>query len=204
MTTQSQSIDQIIQTTLLPEHALDSVIIKFIYAYLETRHSADASKAVGISRYSGNRILAKQDIQECIRNINTSLARTHSFDAGEVLERANEIAQVNPQDVLNGDGTVKDFQLLTPAVARTIKKMKVEEVWTNDENGVSVKTGRVVHIEFWDKLKATELLGKFEGVFKDTVKHEIGMDGNLAAVLLANAEARALEMSKPVIQIESK
>jgi hypothetical protein len=36
------------------------------------------------------------------------------------------------------------------------------------------------------------MIGKYDGVFKDetTIKHEIG--GNLAAVLLAKAEERAL------------
>jgi phage terminase small subunit len=194
----NKSIDQLIQDHLWPEHAIDPVVVKFIYGYLETRHVGDAAKAAGVAKHTGLRIFNKPDIQQCLKEINKTLAREHSFDASEILERANEVMQFNIQDIFNPNGTVKDIHDIPPKAARVIKKLKIEETWEEDMNGIKIQTGRIIQIDFWDKLKATELLGKFEGVFKDTVKHELGMDGNLAAVLLAQAENRAIEMSREI------
>jgi hypothetical protein len=194
----TKTVDQIIQQYLLPEHALDPVIVKFIYAYLDTRHVGDASKTAGIKLASGNKLMSKTDIQNALREINKTLARAHNFNAAEILERANEVAQFNPAEVFNDDGTVKYFKDIPPALTRVIKRMKVEEVWTADPNGIKSQTGRIVSIEFWDKLKAVELLGKFEGLFSDTTKHLIGVDSSLANVLLQQSEQRALENAKRV------
>jgi hypothetical protein len=194
----TKTVDQIIQQQLLPEHALDPIIVKFIYGYLDTRDVGDASKIARITKISGNKLMMKTDIQNALREINKTLARAHNFNAAEILERANEIAQFNPSDIFNDDGTIKAHKDIPSYLMRTVKKMKVEEVWTPDSNGIKIQTGRIISIEFWDKLKAVELLGKFEGVFKDTTRHEIGVDASLANMLLGQAEQRAIAASRVV------
>ena len=167
--TKPRTVHQILNDTLTPTNAIDPTIWKFILAYLETRHVGDAAKSVKLTTAQGKRILAMADVQLAVREIAESQARVNAFDLSEILERANEIAQVDLTDLFTPDGVVKPIDQIPAAALRAVKKMTVEEVYDRDENGIpsDKATGRIIKIEFWDRLKAVELLGKHEGGFKD-------------------------------------
>lgn len=186
------TIDSLIYQYLEPQHSMDPIIVGFINVYLQCRHAGEAAKLVGLKPTQGVTILNKPDVQECIKQINLVSGRKANFDASEILERTNEIAQYDPIEVFNRDGTVKAIDDIPASTRRAIKKLVVREVWEKDINGMDVHTGYIKTIEFYDKLRGLEMIGKYDGVFKDetTIKHEIG--GNLASVLLAKAEERAL------------
>lgn len=191
----SKTVNDILSETLLPEHSIDPTIWKFILAYLETRHVGDAAKAVRLTPAQGRRILLKTDVQLALKEIAATQARTSTFDLQELLERANEIAQVDLNDIFTPEGAIRPTNEIPAGALRTVKKMVVEEIYEKDENGVVIgSSGRIVKIEFWDRLKAVEMLGKHEGGFKDTVVHEHTVSKSLADVLLAGAEKRALEL----------
>lgn len=190
------TVDQILQLYLVPEHSIDNTITKFIQTYIICKHSGEAAKLVGLKPYQGARILNKPDVQEALREIAKTQGRKANFDAGEILERTNEIAQYDPIEVFNADGTVKAIEDIPAGTRRAVKKLVVREVWETDINGMKVCTGYIKTIEFYDKLKGLEMIGKYDGVFKNEVQvtHEIG--GNMASVLLAS-ERRALDV-KPL------
>lgn len=182
----------ILHNTLDVKHAIDPKVIKFLMSYIENRSVGDAAKYAGLRRESGKRILNKVDVQAALAKIMETQGRKASFDAAEILERTNEIAQIDPLDVFNSDGTVKDIHDIPADVRRAIKKVTVKEVWETDINGVKVHTGFIKTIEFWDKLKGLEMLGKYDGVFREKVDHTHDIGGNLASYLLAS-EKRANE-----------
>lgn len=185
------TINQILMNTLTPEHAMDPQVLKFLNNYIENWNTSDSAKVANLKTEQGKRILRKPDVQAAITRINETFGRRANYDAREILERVNEVAQFDPAECFNADGTVKDIKEMSGPARRAIKKLVVKEVWENDMNGVPVMTGMIKTIEFWDKIKSLELLGKDEGRFIDQSKvtHEIG--GNLAAVLLSS-ERRAL------------
>lgn len=185
------TINQILMNTLTPEHAMDPQVLKFLNSYIENWNTSDSAKVANLKTEQGKRILRKPDVQAAITRINETFGRRANYDAREILERVNEVAQFDPAECFNPDGTVKDIKDMSGPARRAIKKLVVKEVWENDPNGVPVMTGFIKTIEFWDKMKGLELLGKDEGRFIDQSKvtHEIG--GNLAAVLLSS-ERRAL------------
>lgn len=185
------TINQILMNTLTPEHAMDPQVLKFLNNYIENWNTSDSAKVANLKTEQGKRILRKPDVQAAITRINETFGRRANYDAREILERVNEVAQFDPAECFNADGTVKDIKEMSGPARRAIKRLVVKEVWENDPNGVPVMTGFIKTIEFWDKMKSLELLGKDEGRFIDQSKvtHEIG--GNLASVLLSS-ERRAL------------
>lgn len=194
----SITVDVLLSIYLKPEHAVDPTLVKFLKAYIECRHVGEAAKAVGIKTASGHNILKKKDVAKAMAEITVNMSQVENFNGQEILERTNEIAQYDPIDVFNADGTVRDISDIPPAVRRAVKSMTVKEVWEKDINGISVETGRIVKIEFYDKLKGLEMIGKYDGVYNHTVKHEMEIGTNLAALLLGKAESRAIEASRDV------
>lgn len=176
---------------LEPHHRIDPKIIKFIHSYIECRHIKEAEKVAGLPSGSGKRILNKSDIQACMLKINETLGKEASFDSRELLERANEVAQFDIIDIFLDDGRVKDIKDIPAAARRVVKKIVVREVYEKDENGIDVFSGYIKTIEFWDKIRSLELIGKYDGVFREKVEHSHDVTGNLAALLL-QSEKRAL------------
>ncbi len=192
MADRTLSINQILMNTLEPEHAMDPIVLKFLNNYIVCWSTSDAAKLASIKTEQGKRILRKPDVQAAIMAIQETLGRKHNFDAREVLERTNEIAQVDPAQAFNPNGTVKSMDEMPPDVRRAIKKLVVREVYEQDANGIRVFTGYIKTVEFWDKMKGIELLGKYEGVFKDQVEHTHEIGKNFADLLL-DSERRASE-----------
>jgi len=117
------------------------------------------------------------------------MALKYGFEEAEIVERFKEIAFLDPLEFEREDGTFKRLAEMSPEARRTIKKIKVKETFETDANGMKVWTGQILEIEFWDKMRAGELLGKGpKEVFKETktVQHEVGR--NMSALLLESAK----------------
>lgn len=188
---------EILNNSLDYKHRIDPKMVRFLMAYVECRSTSQAAKLAGLSTTQGNNILNKKDVQAALAMIQGEQGRKASFDAREILERTNEIAQVDPIDVFNDDGTVKDIKDIPADVRRAIKSIEVRE--TRDQNGVP--DGFVKRITFWDKTKGLELLGKHESLFNDKVEHTHDIGGNLASYLL-DSEKRANEIDiTPMVKL---
>ncbi len=64
----------------------------------------------------------------------------------------------------------------------------------------TVKTGEIISYEFYDKMKATELLGREKELFKETKKVEHDVTRNMASVLL-ESKRRGDEAHAQVIDV---
>lgn len=184
-----KKMDEIINNTLLLEHALNPKVPLFIKNYLTYHNLADAARASRLDIKEARRIINKADVQDTIKAITSKWAKTTGFDSNELLERVNEVSVIDPADLFNFDGTIKDLHSIPRSLTRAIKKIRYKEFTDSTPEG-DIKTGRIIDIEFHDKLKATELLGKNLSLFKDELKvtHDIGK--NMSDVLIKNAEER--------------
>jgi len=185
-----KKMDEILHEVLLLEHALNPKIPLFIKSYLTYHSLSDAARASGLHITEARRIINKSDVQDAIKTITSKWAKTTGFDSNELLERVNELSVIDPADLFNFDGSIKDIHSLPRSITRAIKKIKYKEITENDENGLPTVNGRIIDIEFHDKLRATELLGKHLSMFKDKVEvtHDIGE--NMSEVLIKRAEER--------------
>ena len=94
---------------------------------------------------------------------------------------------------------------IAPEIRRGIKKFKAKNLYESDPNGMKVLVGQLIEVEFWDKLKAIEMLGREKDIFKETRKIEHDVTGRMADVLL---ESKRLAQShidgmKDVAQLPS-
>jgi len=190
--------EKIIRKTLKPLHATDPNILRFIDNYLHCRDAKQAARLSGLVARDGTNLINRKDIHDCIQKITAKGVRKFGFDAEEIVERVKEVAFVDPALVQNEDGSfISKLRDMEPDVRRAIKRMKVKNLWDEDPNGMKVITGEIIEIEFWDKMKAVEMLGREKGTFKQTTVVEHGVSKNMRKLLLdttKRADARLIEM----------
>lgn len=196
----------IVRTTLIPQHRTDPNVLAFIDRYMMCREARQAAREAGLPPQAGPNLLRKQDIHDCISKLTQKLVMKYGFDASEVVERVKEVAGIDPAELLNKDGSYKKLQEMAPEVRRGIKKMRVKNSFTKDPNGINVVDGEILEIEFWDKMKAVELLGREKNLFKESkvVTHDVG--SNMRNILLESKEraTKRIEQMRDVIDVEVK
>lgn len=198
--------DFILTTTLKPKHRKDETVLAFIDSFIKCKSIPQASSEVGIKPTLGYSIRHRKDVANCIQRLIDKSAIKHGFDASEILERVKEVVDFDPADLMNPDGTFKsNIHDIRPEARRCLKKLKVKNIWDTKEdmNGMKEKiiVGEVIEYEFYDKLKAGELVGREKDMFKNTTKVEHSVTKDMKAVLLESAkradERKAIE-SKPI------
>jgi len=190
----------ILEANLLPKHRSDPSILGFINSFVRCKNIAQASQEAGIHKSLGYEYRYRKDVALTIeRLIDKSLIK-YGFDAAEVMERTKELVDFDPIMVQNADGTFKNnFHDIEPEARRNIKKLKARNIYSEveDMNGVKKKIiiGEVIEYEFYDKLKALDLIGKEKDLFKTTTKVEHTISSDMASLLLDSAK-RGQEASK--------
>lgn len=189
---------KVISKTLKPIHATDPNILRFIDNYLYCRDAKQAARLSGLNGKDGTNLMNRKDIAKCIQKITALAIRKYGYDAEEVVERVKEVAFVDPAEVQNPDGSfISALRDIPSEVRRAIKKMKVKNLWGEDPNGVKEIVGEIIEIEFWDKMKAVELLAREKSTFKATSVVEHGVSKDMRDILLAStkmADARIIDV----------
>lgn len=175
----------ILRKHLLPSHSSDPLVMRFIASYLICRHVGQAAAEAGISKRDGENLKRRPDIAEAIRSITEKAVLKHGFDAAEVVERVKEIMDIDPVVFENPDGTFKEsLKDIPPEFRRGVKRFKAKNLYGEDANGIRIVIGKLVEVEFWDKMKAVELLGREKDLFKETKKVTHDLSSNMKDVLL--------------------
>lgn len=183
-------MEYILSTTLLDVHLEDPVVMRFIMSYLNCRERKQAAEEAGITRRCANVLLQRRDIARCIRSVTAKAAMKYDYDSAEVIGRVKEFLEVDPselQDKETGEG-VTNLHDIRPELRRSIKKFKIKNLYDTDPNGMKIKVGELVECEFYDKLKAAELLGAEQGVFKKTTVQEHTVSDDMKQALLESRE----------------
>ena len=190
--THEDLLNTIIKTTLKPIHATDPNILRFIANYNLCKDVKQAAKLSGLHANDGKRLIDRPDIYECIQRIAAAGARKFGYDAEEVVAKVKEVIDFDPVDLVDPETGVfyEDLQSVPPETRRVIKKLVVQNIYDKDPNGVVTGIhSKILKYEFWDKLKAAEMLGQEKEVFtkKLKVEHEVGE--NMKDTLLGRLEA---------------
>ena len=196
----------IMDSTLKDKHRREPTILAFINSFMRCKSIKQACDESGIKYSVGYSYRHRKDIANCITKLIGLSAVKYGYDATEVFERAKEIAEFDPIEVMNPDGTYKsNLYNVSPEARRCIKKMKVKNIWSkeSDINGVETKIiiGEMIEYEFHDKMKGIELAGKEKVMFKNTTKVEHSVTKDMANLLLASAK-RADDQVKTITQAE--
>lgn len=208
---EDEDISFILDATLRPEHRANAEVIRFILAYIACRSVPQAALEARIPSQRAKAMMNRKDIHSAIVKITDTALMKHGLDASEIVERVKEIAFFDPASLVKPDGSFMDNMNEIPAEARrAIKKFEAKNLYELDPNGMPVVIGKLIKVEFWDKLKGNELLGREKNLFKETVKLEHDVTANMKDLLLESkqrAEQRAIESrkanEKPVLEITS-
>lgn len=204
--TEDESL-HILSTTLNYKHRSDPTVIAFINSFIRCKSISQASAECGIKPSVGYNIRHSKDVVEAIQRLIQKSAMKYGFDASEIMERAKEIVDFDPIQLQNSDGSFKSNLHDIPAEARrNLKKMKVKNIYsdTEDMNGMKTKLiiGELIEYEFYDKLRAIDLVGTEKEMFKSTTKVEHSVSKDMADILLASVkrgEKASIEFKKPTV-----
>ena len=175
----------ILKTTLIPEHADDPNVLRFISNYMRCRDSRQAAKEAGINPGSGPVLRARPDIHLAIEKLTQKSVMKYGYDASEVIEKVKEVAGIDPVEFENADGSFKThFSQMRPEARRAVKKFKAKNLYEKDPNGMTVLVGQLIEVELHDKMKAIELLGREKHIFTETKRVEHDVTSNMANILL--------------------
>lgn len=201
----ANDISFILKDTLTPGHYANAEVKRFIKAYLQCRDTRQAAKESNIKHVSALAMLQRQDIRTAIDKITDQALLRYGLDPNEIVEKVKEIAFFDPAQICKPDGTIiENLHEIPPETRRAIKKFTAENIYDKDPNGMPIIKGRLIKVEFWDKLRGNELLGREVDLFKETTKVTHDVSSNMKDILLeskARAEQRAIE-SRAVRVIE--
>lgn len=178
-------VEEIIRLHLTRNRAQDSRIVMFIDQYLLCRDPAQAGAMVGFNKRESKKLLRYNDVYAAIRAVTLQYPEKYNYNADDVVERAKEIADVDPLEFQNSDGSFKEnLADVAPEVRRAVKKFSAVNMYEDDPNGMRRIVGKFIKVEFWSKEKAIELLGREKDLFveKKRVEHDIGR--NMSQTLL--------------------
>lgn len=197
--------EYILSRTLSKSAFKSKKVRKFIESFLECENVAQASEMTGIHPSEGKRMRNTSGISKAIRALVKNQAVKHGFDGSEIVKRVKEVVDIDPALVFNADGTVKDSMHDIPAeVRRGIRKFECKNLYQNSEdmNGMKqrIVIGKLVKVEFYDKMKATELIGREKKLFKLTTKVEHDVTKNMESLLLESV-SRANKAAIEVIEV---
>lgn len=196
----------ILDATLKPKHRSDVTVVKFIESFVRCKNIAQASDEAGVHYSLGYSMRHRRDVSNAIQKIIDKSAAKYGFDASEVLERVKEVSDVDPIEFVHPDGSFKELHDIKPEARRAIKKFKAKNIYeqVEDMNGMKSKivVGRLFDVEFHDKLKASELVGKEKEMFKNTTKVVHDVTENMGSILLESAQ-RGEDAKRKVIDVRT-
>lgn len=197
----------ILDTALSEKHRKDERIVAFIEAFVRCKDIRQASGEVGVVPSLGYKWRHRTDVANAIQKIWDKNVVKYGMDTSEIFEKTKEIVEFDPILVMNPDGTFKsNLYDIDPEARRCLKKLKVKNLWgeRTDRNGMKEKliVGEVIEYEFYDKLKAAELVGKEKEMFKNVSKVEHDVTKNMKDVLLESTKRANARLEPVTIEAE--
>lgn len=196
----------IFTATLKPNHRSNPSIISFIEAFIRCKSISQAAEEAGVKPELGYSWRHRKDIANCIQKLTDKSIMKYGCDSTEIFQRVKELTDFDPIELMNQDGTFKDnLHDVRPEARRCLKSMKVKNLYNQveDLNGMKdrIIIGKLIEYQFYDKIKASELVGREKEMFKNTTKVEHTVTKDMASILLDSAK-RADEREKPPVPID--
>ena len=200
----------ILTGSLTKKHRADPIVLAFIDNFIRCKSVAQAADETGIKYSLAYTWRHSADISECIQRLEDRSHVKFNFNASEIVQRVKEVVDFDPISMQNADGSFKsNLADIEPEARRALKKLKVKNLFSEskDLNGMSQKIiiGEIIEYEFYDKLKASELVGREKDIFKNKSVVEHGVTKDMANILLEASRRGDQEQSnfRPADVIET-
>ena len=193
----SEDIQFILSNELTEKQLANHDIVRFIMKYSVCRDIRQAAHESSLPIHKAAEYYSNKKVHAAITKILNLSVHKYGLDANAIVERIKEIAYFDPASLCNPDGSIKEnLNDIPPEARRAIKKFKAKNLYSKDANNIPYVTGKLIEVEFWDKLKGNELLGRETDLFKETIKVTHDATQEMKDILLeskARAEQRAIE-----------
>jgi hypothetical protein len=138
-------------------------------------------------------VLAQKPIksEEIAAPAGRSLPKLEDVDKRAVLAVLDAIANVDPLTAFDDYGAVLPIAEMPVETRAAIRSIKVKEIFER-VGTQSVKVGEVKEVQFWDKLAASEMLGKYKKMFTDQPPQQVNN------ILIVDSLKRGLERLQAV------
>lgn len=147
----------------------------FVREYLVSLNATQAAVAAGYSvataKQQGSRLLTHVDVKAALSAGTARVVAKLEVKAENVLSELLTFAHADPLNAFCADGTLKKLEDMAPEMRKAIKSLKFTELWEG-ASGEKFVAGRIVDIQFWDKPKGLELLGKHLKLFTEKIEVE--------------------------------
>jgi phage terminase small subunit len=166
-------------------------VIQYMVDFNATQAAISANYAKGSAHVSANRLLKMDKVQAAIQKRLTKKEEICDVKIKDLINELAAIATLNIADIakIDTDGksvVVKDFNDIPDNAKKAIKEIQTIQI--ADGGGVAYK------IQFYDKMKGIELLGKHFGMFIE--RTEIGKPGDFDKLSDKELDARIAEEEK--------
>lgn len=152
---------------------------RFVEEYLIDLNGARAAIRAGYPPRTANvraaQLLAIRSVRAAVDEAIARRAARAEVKQDDVLRELMRIAQSDPADAFNDDGSLKPMRDMSVETRRAIASVETDELW----GGVGedrAQIGITRKVKFWPKTQALEALGRHLKMFTD--KSEVtGKDG---------------------------
>lgn len=148
----------------------------FCLEYIVDLNATQAAIRAGYSEdsaaQSASRLLTNANIQQRVAELLDERNRIVKVDAQYVLRRLTEIDQMDVQDILYDDGSMKPIREWPSVWTRTMSGLDIQEIRNGDTETILKK------IKWPDKVRNLEMLGKHVDVSAFVDRSEIEMTVN--------------------------
>lgn len=140
----------------------------FVTEYVKDFNGQKAAERCGYAascaRITASKLLTKTNIQEAIRTIVGEVRDKSIVDKAYVLDRAAEIEQLDPLDILEDNGALKPLSEWPKPFRTAITGFDIDETYENDGDGGKRLTGYIKRVKWVDKHKILEMIGKHDQI----------------------------------------
>ncbi len=143
---------------------------EFIKDLNATQAALRAKYSKNGARTTASKLLAKDNIQQLIYELNQERLKAVKIDANFVLEELHKIATSDVAEIFDENGKMKNIHDVPPIIRRAISSIETVEYFEGMGRDRE-QVGEIKKIKLWSKDKALENLGKHLKLF--TEKHEI-------------------------------
>ena len=154
---------------------------RFCSEYVIDLNATQAAIRAGYSEKTANRIasenLSKPDIQNRISKLTADATERNNITVDRVLQEFAAIAFLDPIDLFNEDGSMKQLAEMPESARRAIGGIEIKEYF--EGRGDDVQRINLTKIKIIDKRAALGDLGKYLGMFIDRVDHS-SADGSMS------------------------
>lgn len=142
---------------------------RFAEHYAMSGNGAESARLAGyaykIARISAQEVLSNPNVVALVDELRKERLEQLGVRPDRVLEELSASAFVDPKDVFDEDGDLLPVRRMPKVTRRAIKKIRIRKHF---DKKTGEQIGEDIDVEFNDKLRANEILGRHLGILKET------------------------------------